>query len=210
DWRMLTMSRPRWLVGFSDITALHQAVAGRLGVVSAHGPGVAGLSDAGAAESVRHLLFEGTLSPVVGRRGATGGVAEGVLVGGNLTMLASGIGTAFVHSARDSIAVLEDVGERPFRLDRVLTQLLRSGWFEGARGVVCGQFSQCGDPGEVAALLAARLEPLGLPIQYDAPIGHEPRSVSLPLGALARLDAGAGALSLVGGAGRGPTPSASG
>ena len=83
------------------------------------------------------------------------GEAEGVLVGGNLTVLATSAGTPLTHGAADSIAVLEDVGEEPYRLDRSLTQLLRSGWFAGVRGVVLGQFTDCGrDPAVVRDLLA--------------------------------------------------------
>ncbi len=192
DWRLLTQARPKWLIGFSDITALHQAVASRLGVVTAHACGVAGLGDPVAAEHARRLVTEGIVAhgAIVGRPGQISGSAQGVLVGGNLTMLAAGAGTGLGHSAADSIAVLEDVGERPFRLDRALTQLHRSGWLDGVRGVVCGQFTDCGDPQEIAGLLALRLEPLGVPVMYDAPLGHGPGAVALPLGAMARLDTG--------------------
>jgi muramoyltetrapeptide carboxypeptidase len=194
DWRILTQAPPTWLIGFSDITALHQALASRLGVVTAHACGVAGLSDPSAADSARELLMNGTVKPLAGRPGASISQVSGVLVGGNLTMLAAGAGTGFSHPATDSIVVLEDVGERPFRLDRVLTQVIGSGWLEGARGIVCGQFTQCGDPAEIAHLLALRLEPLGLPILYDVQIGHEPGSRALPLGAPATLDTGQGVL----------------
>lgn len=195
DWRLLTQAPPTWLIGFSDITALHQAVASRLGVVTAHACGVAGLSDQVAAESARDLLMNGRLAaPLQGRAGTIRGRAEGVLVGGNLTMLASSAGTSFIHGAADSIVVLEDIGERPFRVDRALTQLIRSGWLEGARAVVCGQFTHCGEPEEVATLLAVRLEPLGIPVLYDVPIGHGPGGRALPLGAPASVDTDAGTL----------------
>jgi muramoyltetrapeptide carboxypeptidase len=125
-----------------------------------------------------------------------GAGVEGVLVGGNLTMLASAAGTAFVHAATDSIALLEDVGERPYRLDRALTQLIRSGWFVGVRGVVCGQFTDCGDPSVISNLLLARLAPLGVPLLFDATFGHGQPNVALPLGAIARLDLATSALTV--------------
>ena len=97
--------------------------------------------------------------------------------------------------------MLEDVGEAPYRLDRSITQLLRAGWFDGVRGIVCGHFSDCGDPAVVRALLVERLGALGVPLVLDAPVGHERTNLPLPLGVRARLDAdpaGVGRLSVPG------------
>ena len=195
DWRLLATARPKWLVGFSDVTALHQAVASRLGVITLHGTGVTGLDDSVAAESAwGQLTGSPSAGTLVGRAGVSG-TAQGVLVGGNLTMLASSLGTQFTHPAVDSIVVLEDVGERPYRLDRALTQLLRSGWFAGVRGVVCGQFTDSGDPAVIEALLLARLRPLGVPLLLDVALGHARPNLAFPLGRVAALDCGAGRLS---------------
>ncbi len=112
-----------------------------------------------------------------------------MLSGGNVAVLAAGVGTPAAGSASGGIVVLEDVGERPYRLDRALTQLLRSGWFEGVRGAVCGEFVDCGPPAEVRAVLADRLEPLRVPLVYDAPVGHGLTNRALPFGVRARLDA---------------------
>jgi muramoyltetrapeptide carboxypeptidase len=92
--------------------------------------------------------------------------------------------------------MLEDVGEEGYRLDRLLTQLLRSGWFEGARGVVLGGFTGCGPPEDVLELVTDRLVPLGLPTVLGAPFGHVPRNLAFPLGVPAVLDADAGTLTL--------------
>ena len=119
-----------------------------------------------------------------------------MLVGGNLTVLASSAGTSLVRPAQDGIALLEDVGERPYRLDRALTQLLRSGWLDGVRGIALGSFTACGDAEEVRSLLLERLGPLDVPIVSDLPVGHAPDDLPVPLGARARLDAGAGTLDL--------------
>jgi muramoyltetrapeptide carboxypeptidase len=198
DWTLLAEASPRLLVGFSDLTALHQAFAARLGVASVHGPGVAALADAPAdvQEATRRLVMEGASVTLAGRPGPAPGLAEGVLVGGNLTVLASSVGTPLVHPASDGIALLEDVGERPYRVDRAVTQLLRSGWLDGVRGVALGSFTACGDAEEVRTLLLERLGPLGVPIVLDLPIGHAPGDLPVPLGVRARLDAAAATLSL--------------
>ncbi len=101
------------------------------------------------------------------------GTADGVLVGGNLAVLAAGAGASGAMPARDSIAVLEDVAEESYRLDRLLTQLLRAGWFDGVRGVVVGHLSGSGPDHEVRATLLDRLAPLGVPVVRGAHFGHE-------------------------------------
>lgn len=204
DWDALARSAPKLLVGFSDVTALHQAVATRWGLATVHGPGVAGLGDGTpeAVAQVRALVMDGgplTLSGTAARAdtGATTGAttsAEGTVTGGNLTVLASGAGTPLVRPAAHGIALLEDVGEAPYRLDRSVTQLLRSGWFDDVRAVALGDFTGCGEPGEAETLLQSRLAPLGVPMVTGLPVGHAPGNRALPLGVHARLDAGAGTL----------------
>ncbi len=195
DWTALATAGPKWLIGFSDVTALHQAFAARLGLATVHGPGVAGLPTvrADAAEALRALLFERTIQRLTGTPGG-GGVAEGVLVGGNLAVLAALAGTPDSRPARDSIALLEDVGEAPYRLDRMLTQLLQAGWFDGVRGIACGDFTDCGDPALVARVLRARLGPLGVPMVLDLPIGHLRANFGVPLGRPVRIDGDVGTL----------------
>lgn len=197
DWADLAQATPRLLVGFSDVTALHQAVAGRLGLATLHAAGAAGLGDGDdhTRETTRRVLLDGGPVRLDGTP-AGPGLAEGVLVGGNLTLLASSVGTPGQHPATGAIVLLEDVGERPYRIDRALTQLVRSGWFEGVRGVALGSFTACGDPGEVRAVLADRLAPLGVPVVHDLPVGHGPTNLPVPLGVPARLDARAGTLTV--------------
>lgn len=84
--------------------------------------------------------------------------------------------------------MLEDVGERPYRLDRALTQLLRSGWFDGVGAVALGSFTDCGTPEEVEALVLDRLGPLGVPILAGLPFGHGQPNLPIPLGVRALLD----------------------
>ncbi|HET6562259.1 MAG TPA: DUF4031 domain-containing protein [Marmoricola sp.] len=198
DWELLARAAPRVLVGFSDLTALHQAFATRLGLASVHGPGVAALGEAHPAvrAATRALVMEGSPTMLTGRPGPVAGTAEGVLVGGNLTVLAASAGTALVRPAADGVALLEDVGERPYRLDRAVTQLLRSGWLDGVRGIALGSFTACGDPDDVRTLLLDRLGGLGVPLVLDLPAGHGPQDLPLPLGVRGRLDAAAGTLEL--------------
>ncbi len=209
DWDALARVAPRLLVGFSDVTALHQAVATRWGLATVHGPGVAGLGDGDpdAVAQVRALVMDGGPLTLTGRRSGTlaglragapatvGAVAEGTVTGGNLAVLASGAGTSLVRPAAHGIALLEDVGEPPYRLDRWVTQLLRSGWFDDVRGVALGQLTRCGEPGEAETLLLDRLAPLGVPTVTDLPVGHVAGNLALPLGVHARLDGEAGTLS---------------
>jgi muramoyltetrapeptide carboxypeptidase len=202
DWRRLAEVEPKVLVGFSDITALHQAVASRLGLVTIHSHVVTSLGAAtsASATSLRLLLFEPNrvvdLFAGVPVETISGGRAEGVLVGGNVATLAAELATATSRPARGGIVVFEDVTEDCYRLDRLLTQLLRSGWFDGVKGIVLGRFTDCGDPAAVDAVLADRLLGLGVPVVGGFDLGHTPSTGSVPLGVRAVLDADAGSLTL--------------
>ncbi len=115
-------------------------------------------------------------------------------VGGTLSLLCSLAGTPDAGSARGAIAVLEDVGEAPYRIDRMLTQLLATGWLSGAVGVACGSWTDCGSREQVRAVLLDRLSGLGVPIVADLPFGHGPVQATVPLGVPAVLDPAAGTL----------------
>lgn len=190
---------PKWFIGFSDITALHEPLNAR-GLVTVHGPMAAAVEQLGASvgrQRLYDLLFEPTgitdlLAPA-GARTLVGGVAEGPLRGGNLALLAASIGTP-TYAPPTGIVVLEDVSEDAYRVDRLLTQLLRSGWFAGVTGLVIGDFSGADDSGLVSAVVRDRLEPLGLPMVEGAAIGHEDVNLAVPLGLPARLDATAATL----------------
>jgi muramoyltetrapeptide carboxypeptidase len=204
DWGAMAAAGPRLLVGFSDVTALSEAVATRLGLVSLFGPMPATLTlgelppDAATAEHLRRTLFEPDLARVVFADGAqcvVPGRARGVLLGGTLSLLALTIGTAESRPANGAIVVLEDIGEVGYRLDNKLTQLLRTGWFVGVQGIVLGSWTDCGPDGE--ATVVARLRELGVPMVAGLPIGHGPTALTVPLGVEAELDADAGTLTLL-------------
>ncbi|MEU5266797.1 LD-carboxypeptidase [Amycolatopsis sp. NPDC021455] len=196
DWAALRAAGPKVLAGSSDATALHRAVDVHLGLSSLFSPLPAtSLFDDFAVEHLRCALFEPERNLVL--RGGTAlvpGRASGVLTGGNLSLLAAGLGTPEQGSARDAVVLLEDVTEHVYRLDRMLTQLLRAGWFAGVRGIVLGSWAACGDPAQVRALMVDRLAPLGVPVLEEFGFGHVPSSPTVPLGVPVTLDADAGTL----------------
>ena len=183
---------PKWFLGFSDITALHEPLNAR-GLVTIHGPMAGAVEQLGVAdgrERLRALLFEpdsvtDLLAPA-GARTVVDGVAEGILRGGNLALLASSIGTP-TYAAPAGIVVLEDVNEDGYRVDRLLTQLLRAGWFDRVTGVVVGDFS--GATETIDAVVHDRLAQLGVPMVDRAAVGHEALNLAVPLGLPVRLDA---------------------
>ena len=194
DWEALAAAGPKVLVGYSDVTVLHQTFGARLGLSTIHGPVVAAIGD-GDQESRRHLrsmLFDPDRTLLLTPDPCevlVDGLAAGVLTGGNLTLLAAEAGTPCSSGAAGAIAVLEEIDEEPYRLDRLLTQLLRSGWFDGVRGIVVGQLTGCGPADLVRAVLADRLAPLGVPLVTGAPFGHDVPNLAFPCGVPAELDA---------------------
>jgi muramoyltetrapeptide carboxypeptidase len=201
DWQALADAGPKVLLGFSDVTALHQAFAARLGLSTLHGPVVSSLgrADEASRAHLRSMLLDpvpGTSLTPVPASTLVPGAADGVLVGGNLALLAAGVGAAGGVSAAESIVVLEDVAEEVYRLDRLLTQLLRSGWFDRVRGVALGDFTDGASPEAVRDLALDRLGPLGVPMVAGVAVGHGTRNLAFPLGVPAVLDADAGTLVL--------------
>ena len=161
----------KWLVGFSDVTALHMLWA-RAGLASLHGANVTTLSQwsEGARDELMSWLTQPAPRLFKGRVKHRGELVSGRLLGGNLTVLAAMAGTGAMPSLRGAIVLLEDVGERPYRLDRVLTQLVQSGAFDGVAGVVIGQLTDCTEPNaDYTALdvLTEVLAPLGVPVFQD-------------------------------------------
>jgi muramoyltetrapeptide carboxypeptidase len=186
---------PRPIVGFSDITALH-AWAARAGVASIHGPVVTQLGDLPEEDAQALVaLLESPLPPppLEGLRELLPGSAEGVLRGGNLELLSRLAGTPWQLDLNGAVLLLEEVGERPYRIDRSLTQLELAGGLKGLRGVVLGALEKCQEPTPPSAeeVVVERLGRLGVPILADAPVGHGGRNRALPLGVRVRIEAGA-------------------
>lgn len=205
DWDALAAAAeadaaPKILHGSSDITALHAAFGARLGVTTSFGPMPAGLiADLGGPDpdgdlaatldGLRAALFGGPVA-LPGTHALRPGRAEGPLTGGTLTLITALLGTPYAPPpAKGRIVFLEDVTEAPYRIDRMLVQLLQAGWLDGAAGVALGSWERSGDPAELDAVFAARLGPLGVPVLAGLPAGHGARQAALELGAPAVLDA---------------------
>lgn len=199
DWSLLAAD-PKPLVGYSDVTALLCGAAVGAGVASLHGPMVATTDemDAGEAcwEQQRRLLFgepSGPLPAADDARAVRCGVAEGPLIGGNLAVLQGLVGTPWLPPLDGALLFLEDIGEAPYRVDRMLTHLQLAGALDRVAGVVLGDFHVEGTAlasayAPMVRVLEERLATLAVPVARAFPFGHRPGSWTLPFGARARLE----------------------
>lgn len=219
---------PRWLLGFSDVTSLLWAQLAQGHGGGLHGPLLTTLAaePAWSQERLRQLLF-GERPPALEGEGWRQGVAEGPLLVANLTVATHLLGTAHLPALSGAILVLEDVGEAPYRIDRMLTHWRLSGALGQLAGIAFGAFSDCDDdendhndddadvddadggPESPRApkaggphrrlnqVLCERTLDLGIPVLAGLPLGHRCGNAALPLGARARLDADAGRLELL-------------
>jgi muramoyltetrapeptide carboxypeptidase len=182
---------PLWVVGCSDATALLVELWVRYRAVSIHGPMVARLADT-AAEDVEELfaLLGGSRPKPRDLEPMAPGKSRGPLLGGNLFVLAHLLGAARSDFAAGAILFLEDVGERPYRLDRCLTQLARAGTLSSVAGVVVGELTAC-DPGidgvTAADVVQEHLGSLGVPVATGYPAAHGPRNAPFLHGAEVEL-----------------------
>lgn len=181
------------VLGFSDITALLQMLHLHGWPELVHGPVLHSLGqhpDEASREALRRLLLEGSPPELPGRE-LVGGEASGPLVGGNLCVLASLCGTPFQLDARGAIVLLEDVHEKPYRLDRTLVQLRESGCLDQASGVALGSFEDCrppaNEPWSAEEVLEPILRGLGIPVLAGLPVGHGAENVPFLYGARYRL-----------------------
>jgi muramoyltetrapeptide carboxypeptidase len=199
DWPEMAAAGPRVFTGSSDITALHAAIGDQLGLATLFSPILAGPSfDDAARKHLWATLFEPESVRVLsGPTVATmnHGSATGMVVGGNLSLLAACLGAA-PPPPEGAIVLLEDIQEEPYQIDRMVTQLLRAGWFTGVAGIALGSWTGCGTPERVYAVLSDLLGGLGVPMVWELGFGHVPAQLTVPLGVEATLDADAGTLTL--------------
>ena len=197
---------PKLLVGFSDATALLVQLARPGGFVTVHGPVITQLPRLQVSDLrwLKALLF-GIRPPravPLGRpRTLVPGKAEGTLVAGNLSILASLVGTPFAPDLSGALLCLEDVGEQAYRLDRLFWQLVSAGMLARCRGIVLGELTDCKPEGtgrhSAHRVLERAIATLGVPALSGASFGHGRRNVALPVGVRAQLDAGARSLILL-------------
>ncbi len=190
-----------WLLGFSDVTSLLWArqAAGIPGGI--HGPMLTSLAaePLWSQERLRQLLFGAPLEALTGISWQPG-VAEGPLLVGNLTVATHLLGTRHLPELDGAVLVLEDVGEAPYRLDRMLTHWRLCGALQRLAGIGFGSFSGCDDddsPLSCQQVLQERTADLGIPVLGNLPVGHEPGNAALALGQRARLDADRGELTVL-------------
>lgn len=217
DWKAIS-ANPKLLIGFSDITALHMAIAARGGFPTIHASNAGNVWGPTTMDTFRRLAFDAALPFYQSRFGAgmapavsgAGGVetlrpgnASGRLIGGNLTVLSTLMGTPFLPSFDGAILFLEDVDEAVYSVDRMLTQLVLGGVLKRVAGVVFGRCARCGTAGSsgggftLSDVLTRHLRPLGVPVFSGAMIGHISNQLSLPVGVRAELDADAGTIRIL-------------
>lgn len=213
----LIANNPKVFLGFSDNTAILAAMHVKSGLIGFHGPNMGqNLSDYTLAEFKKVLVnpsptaYIGQAPAIESREGfvertnritrITGGIATGHLVGGNLSLVATLIGTPYEPDFRGSILFLEDTNEAPYRIDRMLTQLWLAGKLQQAAGIAFGKFTKADDEGNtfsIEEVIRMRCEPLGIPVIRGLMIGHVQDKTVVPIGLPAKLDADAGTLQLL-------------
>ena len=214
DYRVLRRNA-KIFVGYSDITSLHCAFLTKANLVSFHGPMLhSDFIHADMPKFTGQSFFRTLMEPAPpgniaqGYRRKTvevlhGGMARGRLIGGNLTLLCSTVGTPWQPPFRNRILFFEDLGEQPYRFDRMLTYLLNCGLLQQLAGVAIGLNHDCEDPKakrgheyrqSLADVLKERLLPLKIPVVTGLPFGHVPHNATLPVGARVTLDANHGEL----------------
>lgn len=197
-------SDPKPLLGYSDVTALLAAAWREVGLVGFHGPMVATSESMASGDALEQQQAEivsqsGRITSLPMPDGDAPhvlrvGRAEGRLVGGNLTLVCALLGTPWEIDTKGCLLFLEDTGEAPYRIDRMLTQLRSTGHLARAAGIVLGDFHiddqpLCSLDPEMHRVLVDRLADLPCPVAFGFPFGHRPRSWTLPVGVRARLDA---------------------
>ena len=213
----LIRANPKLLTGFSDITALHLALAARTDCPTIHGPNAASAWGQLSWDSFRTLAFEGgtptyAVPPgdedrLAQRQGQIRtfrpGRATGPLLGGNLTVLAALVGTPYLPDIEGALLFIEDVDEAEYRIDRMLTQLRLAGILGRVAGVIFGQCTNCRASGPalgnftLSEVLAQHLAPLGIPAFQGALFGHIADQYSLPVGVRAEMDAQSGTIRIL-------------
>lgn len=201
---------PKLVVGFSDITALQLALWRGARLATLHGPGAAWLDERtgpSSAESLRAAMMASVPAVITARPDeetapirmvTASGPGTGTILGGNLSLLTATVGTPDMPPMAGSILLLEEIGEPPYKVDRMLLHLRRAGAFAGVAGIAIGQFTDCADgwTTSIVDVLQDHLAPLGVPVLGGLPIGHGRDQLTIPVGVTATVDPAAGRLTV--------------
>ncbi|RTZ95109.1 MAG: LD-carboxypeptidase [Deltaproteobacteria bacterium] len=192
-------SHPKIFIGFSDITVLLTALYSRCAMVTYHGPVVTSLG-AGSAQTGDALVSAISFRQRIVIKAENGfilnpGMAEGPVIGGNLTLLSHLVGTPYAPTYDGHILFFEDCNEPPYRIDRMLTQMRLSGCLDGIAGLFLGQFKDCGAMTTIREIIAEIFQDRNIPIMGGFDIGHGRTNLTLPIGISARLETGSRRLS---------------
>jgi len=205
----LISKNPKVFVGYSDITAIHIALNNKCDLVTFHGPMVASdiakqFDDFSKLSFLKAITTTEPMGELYNPEGEQiecleGGIAEGKIVGGNLSLIAATIGTPYEINTKGKLLFIEDIDERPYRVDRMLTQLRLAGKLEQCSGIILGDFNncipnECEDSLTLMEVFMDIIKPLGKPTIYNFKAGHCEPKITVPFGVDAILDANEGQL----------------
>jgi muramoyltetrapeptide carboxypeptidase len=215
DYAMIAKN-PKPLLGYSDITALHCAIYSQTGIVTFHGPNGSGSWNSFNVKQFEQMFFEQEKMTFINEQTKSddlvvkanriqtlrAGRVEGKILGGNLTVLTALSGTAYYPDFQNAILFIEDIGEDPYRIDRMMSTLMLNGTLGKIKGFIFGQCSDC-EPGggygslSVDQVLDDYILPLGIPAYSGAMIGHLPKQFIVPVGAKVQMDAEEGTFTML-------------
>jgi len=185
-------THPKIFLGFSDISALLSVLYDQCGLVTFHGPVVTTLAYATDKTVMAMKTALTSVAPLelIPEDGTVikPGVCSGILAGGNLTTLCHLVGTPYAPDFKGKILLLEDVGEMPYRIDRMLTQMKLAGCFNGIAGLILGAFKECGHLNEIVEIFDNIFEDADIPILAGFDMGHGEHNLTIPMGLGATLD----------------------
>lgn len=197
DFQLLAAT-PKILIGFSDVTALLIAINKNTDIITFHGPllfSLPNLDPQHLSQAFRVLSGQEKTIDLTSARTLRAGTATGRLIGGNLSLICSLMGTPYAPDFKNAILFLEDAGDEVSRMDRMLQQLNLAGVMKQIKGLVIGDFSKLGDSGilpfgrTMQEVVEEHIEGTSYPVVMDAPFGHNNRLITLPIGVVAELKA---------------------
>jgi muramoyltetrapeptide carboxypeptidase len=189
------INNPKWVVGFSDITALHLQLQ-NLGVVSIHGPMATAFSDVKSDNSIaalKSILFNDSSTLSSSEPGVRSGVAKAQITGGNLSLIVDSLGTENEIDTHNKILFLEEVGEKTYRVDRMLYQLLRAGKLSSLKGLVIGYFTDIEDGATPFGkswkqVIVEITKTFSYPVAFGFKVGHQPENMPIVMGGMYQLE----------------------